>query len=180
MKKCGKCQKEYETKNFYKDKHRPDGLAWDCKQCCSKKHKKYRNNSSVPKECTKKWREKNPHKKVEYNKQLYNKVKLFQKTYLKMNPCECGVSDLECLDFHHVDQKTLEKRVPNIHTFNKSVNEMIKCIVVCSNCHRKIHAGTKICNKQPPTKEFLYNLIFELFPDLKKDIAAQFSLCDDT
>lgn len=172
MKKCGKCQKEYETKNFYKDKHRTDGLSWDCKQCCSQKSKKYRSNSSIPNECTKKWREKNPHKRTEYNKQLQGKVKLFQKTYQARNPCCCGMADLECLDFHHVDQKTTEARIPSIHTFNKSIKEMTKCIVVCANCHRKIHAGTKQINKQPPTEKELYELIFELFPDLKKETAT--------
>lgn len=172
MKKCGKCKAEYDIKNFYKDKSKKDGLSWDCKQCCSHKHKKYRANSDVPNSCTKRWRENNPHKKTEYNKQLYNKVKLFKQTYLQRNPCDCGMSDLECLDFHHVDQKTLEKRVPAIHTFNKSIDEMIKCVIVCSNCHRKIHAGTKICNKQPPTDKQLRSLIFELFPNLKIETAT--------
>lgn len=179
MRKCGKCKVEYSEDNFYKDCHKKDGLSWDCKKCSSEKHKKYRSRSKVPQECTKKWRAKNPHKKIQYNKQLYNKVKLFKQTFLQRNPCDCGMSDIECLDYHHIDQKTLEKRVPCIHTFKKSIEEMIKCVVVCANCHRKIHAGTKKSDKKPPTKEELHNLIFELFPDLKKDIAAQFSLCDD-
>lgn len=179
MKKCGRCKIDYSEDNFYKDSHKKDGLSWDCKRCSSEKHKKYRSNSNVPKQCSKQWKEKNIHKTIEYNKQLYNKVKLFQQTYLKRNPCDCGVSDLECLDYHHIDQKTLEKRIPAIHTFNKSIEEMIKCIVVCANCHRKIHAGTKVSNKQPPTKKELYNLVLELFPNLKKEIAAQFSLSDD-
>jgi hypothetical protein len=174
MKICGKCKQNYPESNFYKDKHKKDGLSWDCKECVSKKHKKYRTNSDIPKICKQKWQKNNPNKKREYNKQLYDKVKFFQQTYLKRNPCDCGVSDVECLDYHHIDQKTLENRVPSIHTFKQSINEMTKCIVVCANCHRKIHAGTKISNKQPPSKEELSNLILELFPTLKKEIAAQF------
>lgn len=168
MKKCGRCKKEYAENNFYKDKHKKDGLSWDCKQCSSLKHKKYRTNSNIPKLCKQKWQKNNPHKKQEYNKQLYDKVKLFQQTYLKRNPCDCGVSDLECLDYHHIDQTTLESRVPSIHTFQKSIREMTKCIVLCANCHRKIHAGTKITIKKPPNEKELYQLLFELFPDIKK------------
>jgi hypothetical protein len=179
MKKCGKCKFEYTEQNFYKDSHRKDGLSWDCKKCSSKKHKWYASNSDVPKECARRWRANNKLKTLEHKKQLYQKVKLFQQTYLKRNPCDCGMADLECLDYHHVDQKTLEKRIPAIHTFNKSIEEMTKCIVVCANCHRKIHAGTKINNKQPPTKKELYDLVLELFPNLKKEIAAQFSSSDD-
>lgn len=179
MKKCGKCKIEYSIDFFYKDSHKKDGLSWDCKKCANAKHKKYRNKSDVPKQCSKRWRENNTHKKIEYNKQLYNKVKLFQQTYLQRNPCDCGVSDIECLDYHHINQSTLEKRVPSIHTFKKSITEMVKCIVVCANCHRKIHAGTKISSKQPPTKQELYHLVLELFPDLKTEIAAQFILGDD-
>ena len=179
MKKCGKCKVEYTEQNFYKDSHRKDGLSWDCKKCSSKKHKQYTKNSDVPKQCARRWRTNNKLKNLEHKKQLYQKVKLFQQTYLKRNPCDCGVSDLECLDYHHIDQKTLKKRIPAIHTFNKSIEEMIKCIVVCANCHRKIHAGTKVSNKKPPTKKELYNLVLELFPNLKKEIATQFSLSDD-
>ena len=83
------------------------------------------------------------------------------------------------MDYHHIDQKTLEKRVPSIHTFKKSIEEMIKCVVICANCHRKIHAGTKTLSKKPPTKQELYSLVLELFPNLKTEIAAQFSLSDD-
>jgi len=180
MKICGKCKTKYDQSNFYKDKTKKDGLAWECKECSRKKYKKYISHSNVPALCSKKWRENNKNKKIEYNKKLYDKVKLFQKTYQERNPCDCGVSDLECLDYHHIDQNTTEKRIPSIHTFNKSIEEMIKCIVVCANCHRKIHAGTKISNKKPPTKKELYNLIFELFPDLKKEIAAQFSMRGDS
>jgi hypothetical protein len=166
MKICGKCKQNLDVSDFYKDKTKKDGLSWDCKDCCSKKSKKYRQNSNVPNLSTKKWREKNPNKKKEYNKKLYDKVKLFQQTFMKNNPCECGVSDIECLDYHHIDQQTMEKRIPSIHTFNKSIEEMIKCIVVCANCHRKIHAGTKISTKKPPTKKELIGLILELFPDI--------------
>jgi len=62
--------------------------------------------------------------------------------------------------------KTLEK-VPSIHTFKKSIKEMTKCIVVCANCHRKIHAGTKIANKNRQPKKTYINYYLSYFQILK-------------
>ena len=57
----------------------------------------------------------------------------------------CKESSRCCLDFHHVDPKTKIDTVAMTVRENRSseriLNEMMKCAVVCSNCHRKIHAG---------------------------------------
>lgn len=50
-----------------------------------------------------------------------------------------------CLDAHHVDP-TLKKfeisaALKNVVSINNFKLELQKCICVCSNCHRKIHAG---------------------------------------
>lgn len=59
--------------------------------------------------------------------------------------CKCGEMELCVLDFHHVDPKTKEYRVASIIRGRESLKrlraELEKCIVVCANCHRKIHAG---------------------------------------
>lgn len=31
-------------------------------------------------------------------------------------------------------------------SFNKIKKELDKCVVVCSNCHKEVHAGLKIVN----------------------------------
>lgn len=57
----------------------------------------------------------------------------------------CGCSDVECLDFHHVDSKQKEISISaGIHEVSSKrlVSELTKCAVVCANCHRKIHAKT--------------------------------------
>ena len=57
----------------------------------------------------------------------------------------CKESEVACLDLHHTDPTTKEYTVSNIVTTGFSIKkiqkEIDKCIVVCSNCHRKIHAG---------------------------------------
>ena len=63
--------------------------------------------------------------------------------FKKKNPCcKCGESDPACLDFHHVgDDK--EREVAIAARLGWSVEhlqlEMDKCIIVCANCHRKLH-----------------------------------------
>lgn len=55
---------------------------------------------------------------------------------------KCGESDDVCLDFHHLDPS---KKEATVSTFvgcgmlKQAMEEATKCIVVCSNCHRKIH-----------------------------------------
>lgn len=50
-----------------------------------------------------------------------------------------------CLDFHHLDRKTkdieLSKARSNGWSDNRLLNEISKCVVLCSNCHRKVEVG---------------------------------------
>ena len=56
----------------------------------------------------------------------------------------CGETDNVCLDFHHYDPTEKEFNMSSALTkpVDKLIHEAAKCVVVCSNCHRKIHAGT--------------------------------------
>jgi hypothetical protein len=53
---------------------------------------------------------------------------------------KCGEDHPACIDFHHVKDKTMN--VSKLLTYgNKKriVEEVKKCIPLCSNCHRKHH-----------------------------------------
>lgn len=55
----------------------------------------------------------------------------------------CGYSKcIEALDFHHIDP-TIKEFSTSASTASREVfvEELRKCICVCSNCHREIHAG---------------------------------------
>ena len=57
----------------------------------------------------------------------------------------CGYSRcLVALDFHHIDESTklfgLSQRSLT-NSWDKILLELKKCILVCANCHREIHAG---------------------------------------
>ncbi len=67
------------------------------------------------------------------------------RAYLEDHPCcQCGMADIRVLDFHHrvPEQKTMG--VSQMLVFNVSVGvlleEIEKCDVLCSNCHRILHA----------------------------------------
>jgi len=57
--------------------------------------------------------------------------------------CECGEVDLACLDFHHKDPKKKKFAIANSPRLGLSelaiFNEIKKCVVICKNCHARIH-----------------------------------------
>lgn len=60
---------------------------------------------------------------------------------------KCGENHIACLDFHHIDK---DKKIMGIcqmvrEGFAKEniLEEVKKCIVLCSNCHRKLHWDEK-------------------------------------
>jgi len=49
-----------------------------------------------------------------------------------------------CFDFHHVDGKDKDFHIAQVAggvSLKRLFEELRKCIVVCANCHRKIHGG---------------------------------------
>lgn len=58
----------------------------------------------------------------------------------------CGEKFAQCLELHHLDPST--KEFSSAEAFNKSwetfIVEAEKCVVLCANCHRKVHAGNII------------------------------------
>ena len=56
----------------------------------------------------------------------------------------CGYDkNYAALEFHHVDQSSKSFQLDSRHLSNTSMksimNEVEKCILVCSNCHKEIH-----------------------------------------
>jgi len=59
--------------------------------------------------------------------------------------CLCGEKTICTLDFHHTDPSKKEYEISQLIKWNFKIDRLIgeldRCVVVCSNCHRKIHAG---------------------------------------
>lgn len=55
----------------------------------------------------------------------------------------CGESHPGCLDFHHKDESTKYASISVLascgYSKDKILQEIAKCEVLCSNCHRKLH-----------------------------------------
>lgn len=53
----------------------------------------------------------------------------------------CGEKETACLDFHHIGGK--DKNIATMRGYNdqRVLEEISKCVVLCANCHRKVHAG---------------------------------------
>lgn len=76
---------------------------------------------------------------LSYRKQVKN-----QMVYYKGGKCEiCGYNKcIEALEFHHLNPNEKDFNISGgTKSFKKLKPEIDKCILVCSNCHREIHAG---------------------------------------
>lgn len=60
----------------------------------------------------------------------------------------CGESHPATLDFHHTDptekESSIAKAVRYGWSKHRIMKEIEKCIVLCSNCHRKLHYNESV------------------------------------
>jgi len=64
----------------------------------------------------------------------------------KGEKCQCCGYDkyIGALEFHHIDPNEKDFSLSHrgyCYSWDKVKKELDKCILVCSNCHREIHAG---------------------------------------
>ena len=130
MKKCSKCNQIKSLTEFRFHNKRENVLQTQCKQCCKvdgKKH--YRHNKELY-----------VNRAIKRNKTVYERYQAFKSTL----ECQCcGESFAACLEFHHVDPNSKEDELANMarQSWKRFAKELDKCVCVCANCHRKIHAG---------------------------------------
>ncbi|MDT7542376.1 MAG: hypothetical protein QOE33_2280 [Acidobacteriota bacterium] len=67
---------------------------------------------------------------------------------VKHKGCRCQVCGyehcIEALEFHHLDPKQKDFGISNkgyTRSWEKVKKEVDKCILLCANCHREVHAG---------------------------------------
>lgn len=54
----------------------------------------------------------------------------------------CGEKEVVCLDFHHLNPQEKSFNLSKVlRSQRKIANEVAKCIILCANCHRKLHAN---------------------------------------
>jgi hypothetical protein len=74
---------------------------------------------------------------------LAENQKLTRRLRKKSGCTVCGEACWQVLEFHHLDPKGKDLAVSALTKGSRKriVKEIRKCVIVCSNCHRKIHAG---------------------------------------
>lgn len=87
------------------------------------------------------WRCKECRKEAVIDKRRKNKIELVK---YKGDKCEiCGYDKcIDALEFHHLNPETKSFGIGNgnIRSLKRLKEEVDKCIMVCSNCHKEIHA----------------------------------------
>lgn len=110
MKVCTKCGKEKSIEEFYKNGNRMQSTCKDC------------------------------FKESIRNTYLEKTERVNQ--YKESIGCEkCGERRVHLLDFHHKDksQKDFNISDKTRMCFEKLMEEINKCFILCSNCHRDFH-----------------------------------------
>lgn len=78
---------------------------------------------------------------AEQNRKYKELSKIFQDWKGTLKCSRCGENDVACMEFHHTDPNQKEGNIIQMVAKGPKavIRELKKCIVVCSNCHSKIH-----------------------------------------
>ena len=100
----------------------------------------------VCKECQREYKRKHYYKKKEEhyarNRKMYAKLREYVDSQ-KDKCIICGEEEKVCLDFHHVKggKKEAIANLVRGGSLRKLKEEIEKCVILCANCHRKVHGG---------------------------------------
>lgn len=85
-------------------------------------------------------------KALKYEQQARQRTKDYIRTVTTILGCQvCDERDYTCIDLHHHDPNTKESDVrtmiKNKWSIQRIKSELVKCVPLCANCHRKYHSG---------------------------------------
>ena len=113
MKTCKTCNQSLHESNFYARPDRKNKHHSYCKNCFNEY-------------CKKRWT-----------------LRKQEAIELKGGKCQiCGYSKCPAaLEFHHTNpkEKDFDWNKMRLRSWESIINELAKCVLVCSNCHREIH-----------------------------------------
>lgn len=127
MKVCSRCKKNLPDKNFrFKNKKRGtrQSLCIECNKEYQREHYLKNKDDYVK-------------KSKAYKKKLYDKIKAIKES----NPCiDCGkYYAFYQMDFDHISdnkEANISQMAYRYSSWRSIQNEISKCELVCSNCHR--------------------------------------------
>lgn len=118
---CSKCGRELPLDKFEKGRNQ-------CRDCRNARRKELRKA--------------HPEKHRMEAKKRQDEQSEWLKT-LKTKCIVCNETEPVCLDFHHINPEEKEFTIGKHRSKSKEnlLKEISKCVCLCANCHRKIHAG---------------------------------------
>ena len=133
MKTCTRCKKTKPFESFCKKTKSKDGHQPSCKECMAVSYNQSRNK-----------------KKDHYINVAKNRRGEIQKQvseWKSKHGCTiCKETFGPCLELHHTDPKQKEGDPSAFanQSFEAFMIEAAKCVILCANCHRKVHFGSLI------------------------------------
>jgi len=130
MKRCRKCNKLKKDSAFAKSSRNKDGLQSYCKECANRiRRERFQNKKD---------------EEYEVRKARRVHTRITVREIKEELSCEiCGESHPATLDFHHKDPTekdfSISDAVGSGYSIETVKEEISKCRILCSNCHRKLH-----------------------------------------
>ena len=133
MKKCPDCGQLKSKEDFNKSSSRLDGLQGVCRDCSKRRNNRRYLNDQGRRSKIKIARD----RKQGFHRTLLRRFKSFWGCRI------CGERDWVVLDLHHLDPSKKDMEVSKMVGYGTARlrKEIRKCCVLCSNCHRRVHAG---------------------------------------
>jgi hypothetical protein len=130
---CGICKHTLDITEFWTRKLKSGTITrqYSCIKCSKKRRTKYYNTHKLSEKKVRKLRE--------------DKIIKWYTDYKATLQCEiCGYNKcINALEFHHIDSNTKFKSVSQLFRDRAKIdiieNEIKKCKILCSNCHRELH-----------------------------------------
>src|SRR5437763_8567801 len=135
-KRCSVCKVDKPWEEFNNHRNRSDGLQTACRECNAVRSRRYyTDNTHVHRQATKARRK-------DKRQELRRRIDEIKRRY----GCQkCSEDDVVCLEFHHIDPTRKDFNIAAAIAYewawDRVVAEINKCVCLCGNCHRKLHAG---------------------------------------
>lgn len=136
---CPNCEQVLDTSAFSVNNSKKDGLEQRCKKCNNKRTKKQYQEASPEQH------QRRIKGNREWQKARRDELVAISDEYKLTHGCSiCGYNKCAgAMDYHHVEDKQKEparllQGARSLPTINE---ELSKCVLLCSNCHREHHAG---------------------------------------
>ena len=134
-KTCIKCKEKKSIKEFGRNKSSKDGLNYYCKQCANKYSKEYRIKNL----------NKLRRRARIYSRRNNREIREWLDTVKLGIGCQvCGYNKcVKALEFHHKNPREkdicISKLITLRYSKEKILEEISKCILLCSNHHRELY-----------------------------------------